>query len=65
MRRALVFLHNYELPFDLNQPYRGDYATKWYAFLVVRKDNNVAKLQSLNNIKNVNLIFTGQVLKLI
>jgi len=98
---AKVFLHNYERPFDLNQPHRGDYATGWYDFLVVRGENGstnnasntsnansntsntyivkkgdtlyaiaqkfnttVAKLQTLNNIKDVNKLSIGQVLKL-
>jgi len=33
---AMVFLHNYERPANLNQPARGDYANDWYELLVVR-----------------------------
>ena len=95
---AMVFLYNYERPYDLNQPQRGVYATGWFELLVTRGDtpsnnsstntteNNantytvksgatlseiakkfnttVAKLQSLNNIKDANKITVGQALKL-
>ena len=36
---ARVFLHNYERPFDLNQPQRSDYATEWFDILVTRGGN--------------------------
>lgn len=30
---AMVFLHNYEMPNDLNQPQRGTQASYWYEYL--------------------------------
>ncbi|MCL2559731.1 MAG: phage tail tip lysozyme [Turicibacter sp.] len=103
---AMVFLYNYERPYDLNQPQRGTYASAWFDILTTRggtanidtgntgssstnknqttsssntytvksgdtlsaiaqkHGTTVATLQSLNNIKNANVIIVGQVLKL-
>lgn len=33
---AIVFLHNYERPYDYNQPHRSDYALSWFNLLVTR-----------------------------
>jgi len=33
---AIVFLHNYERPYDYNQPHRSDYALSWFDLLVTR-----------------------------
>lgn len=93
---AMVFLYNYERPYDLNQPRRGELATAWYELLVVqggdtskptepdkesvlthkvvkgdtlsaiakKYETTVSILQSINNLKDPNYIIVGQILKL-
>lgn len=38
---AMVFMYNYERPYDLDQPHRAQYATSWFDILVTR-GNNIA-----------------------
>ena len=49
---AIVFLHNYERPYDYNQPHRSDYALSWFDLLVTRGGSTSS--DTTNNTTNNN-----------